>query len=489
MKDILVRDFMKKSIEVMKSSVQEKREDQKPSPYVGAVLVSPEGKLVDTAYRGELREGDHAEFTLIERKHRSDKLDGYILFATLEPCAPGARHFPKLACSERIVNARISKVYIGIEDPDPTVCRKGIQYLLDHGVEVEMYHKDLQQEIMDVNSLFLKAANERARLAEKNEKTVDIVLTQKENVEIHADMSDLNEGLLKDFLYKSGLNCQYMSPAFLHQMSQLRLLSIDKSTYKPTGIGVLLFGNNPSLLYPQAQIRCTYISNNRTEDIITINDPLLKQPQSLFDWYSTKIPSQIDRTAPERSYKYDYPIEVINELCKNAILHRDYDIEGAPIYLEINDDAIIIKSPGLPTPPLSMDSVKNFNAPSLSRNPQLMYVFDVMGLAEQRGFGFSTVRELRPKYNIPLPLVAYEEPYLVFTLPRNAKLGEKVGLSEQEQKGIDFIRLNGKVTRKDYESFFKIEKRKAIRELNKLIQKGYVRSVGDGRSVVYKINE
>jgi len=70
--------------------------------------------------------GDHAEFTLLERKNRSNKLDGAVLFSTLEPCAPGSRHDSKLSCAERIVLARIKEVWIGIVDPDPTVDRKGI---------------------------------------------------------------------------------------------------------------------------------------------------------------------------------------------------------------------------------------------------------------------------------------------------------------------------------------------------------------------------
>lgn len=63
------RKYMEISIEVMKNSVQESRKDAKPSPFVGAVLVWPDGSYL-TAYRGELREGDHAEYTLIERKCR-----------------------------------------------------------------------------------------------------------------------------------------------------------------------------------------------------------------------------------------------------------------------------------------------------------------------------------------------------------------------------------------------------------------------------------
>jgi len=84
------RRMMEKPIEVMRQSVEEPRADRKASPLVGVVLVKPDG-TVDTAYRGELRHGDHGEFTLLERKHPNERLDGSLLFATLEPCAPGAR--------------------------------------------------------------------------------------------------------------------------------------------------------------------------------------------------------------------------------------------------------------------------------------------------------------------------------------------------------------------------------------------------------------
>ena len=82
------RKMMVNAVEAMRRSINEPRDDGKASPLVGAVLVKPDGS-VDTAFRGELRHGDHAEFTLIERKHRDDRLDGSVVFATLEPCAPG----------------------------------------------------------------------------------------------------------------------------------------------------------------------------------------------------------------------------------------------------------------------------------------------------------------------------------------------------------------------------------------------------------------
>ena len=179
----------------------------------------------------------------------------------------------------------------------------------------------------------------------------------------------------------------------------------------------------------------------------------------------------------------------MNELVKNAILHRDYDIEGAPVYLEITDDNIIIKSPGLPVKPLKLEQFMSFSAPSLSRNPKIMYVFDIFGLAEQRGLGFHTVREL-PKMNLPLPTVKYEEPYIVFTLPRNdnsAAVGKLAGLTTAERKGYEFIlQSETSVSRAEYEASMNVSSRTAQRHLKLFIERELITSDGVGRSVKYK---
>lgn len=491
-----VREFMELSVEVMKSSIQERREDEKPSPFVGAVMVR-EDRSVVTAYRGELREGDHAEFTLLERKCRSEKVEGNILFATLEPCAPGARHFPKLGCAERIVNARIGKVYIGIEDPDPTVCRKGIQHLLDNGVEVEMYPRDLQAVIEDCNKEFLSAAMERARLAEEEE-SKEVILSETERGVEKALLQDLSEEQVIAFMEKAKLG-DYHSKEGMRELLQLGLIDTKQNdkgetVYVPTGIGLLLFGRKPELAYNNAVIRATYKTEGKKEDIETISGPLVEQPGKIFNWYKDRLGRQIDRSEPGRKYLYDYPIEVINELVKNAILHRDYDIKGAPIYLEINDDAIIIKSPGYAVPPIKLGQIANFNAPSLSRNPKIMFVFDALDMAEQRGLGFMTVRELPEKHDIPLPLVSYEEPYLVFTLPRNAAAVNKVDdtlaeLDEGEIRMLNFFRLNDGKTFGKGEVVEKlgIYARTAERELKHLVDLKLLIREGVGRSTVYRI--
>ncbi len=485
------RKYMEMAIEIMNLSIQEPRQD-KVSPKVGAVLITPDGKE-ETAFRGELRHGDHAEFTLLERKNRSNSLDGSLLFATLEPCAPGARKHPKLGCAERIVNARIKKVWIGIEDPDPSVDRKGIKYLIDNGVEVELFDADLQKQIREANKQFIQEAEERAKKAK--EETEASVLSTKEKIEIRADLEDLSIVHLESFIKSAKLNVELNTSKFHKILTYLGVLVLTDKGYVPTGMGLLLFGERPQLMYQNSLIRATFKTKGRGENIETIDGPLILQPDKIQSWYEPLIGKQIDRTNSERKVIYDYPLVVLREAIINAIVHRDYDIEGAPIYFEINDDAIIIKSPGKPIEPLTIEQIKRFNAPSLSRNPKIMYVFDQMKLVEHRGLGFSTIRDLPQNNNLPLPIVTYDAPYIVFTFPRSEEGLKNVSpnkilseLNQEELIGYEFVKLIFTLKRRDYEEKFGFDTKKAERHLNKMLDLGLIVRKGSGPSTHYELN-
>ncbi|WEK34188.1 MAG: ATP-binding protein [Candidatus Pseudobacter hemicellulosilyticus] len=462
------RKYMELAINVMNQSIQEPRQD-KTSPKVGAVLIKSNGQE-ETAFRGELRHGDHAEFTLLERKNRSVSLEGAILFATLEPCAPGARKHPKLGCAERIVNARIKKVWIGIEDPDPTVDRKGIKYLLDHGIEVNLFDADLQEQIRQANKQFIEEAEERAKKAKIE--TQPLFLSEKEKVETKADTEDLSKDVIEDFISKANLNVKIDTLEYYRILAQIGILELKNDGYIPTGLGLLLFGKRPQLVYQNALIRATFKTSGRGEDIETIEGPLVSQADKVQSWYENHIGKQIDRTSVERRVIHDYPLVVFREAIINAIVHRDYDIDGAPIYFEINDEAIVIKSPGKPVEPLTLEQIKKFNAPSLSRNPKIMYVFDQMELVEQRGLGFQTIKDLPQKHNLPLPLVTYEAPYMVFSFPRNIEAVKKVStnpniaqLTDAQIQGYEWLKLVGQASTREYSSHFNISYKTAQRHL------------------------
>ncbi|MDR0834059.1 MAG: hypothetical protein LBN93_07770 [Candidatus Symbiothrix sp.] len=485
-----IRKYMEMAIEVMNKSIQEPRSD-KVSPKVGAVLIKSDGKI-ETAFRGELRHGDHAEFTLLERKNRSIALDDSILFATLEPCAPGARKHPKLGCAERIVNARIKKVWIGIEDPDPSVDRKGIQYLLNNGIEVEMFDADLQEVIREANKQFIQEAEDRAKKVQTE--SIAFILSQKEKAETKSKLDDLSVEDIELFIKKATLDVKQNTTKFNRLFSQLGLLEEKNKAFIPTGLGILLFGTRPQLLYPNALIRATYKTLGRQEEIFTVEGALVNQADEIIQWYENHIGKQIDRSTAHRQTIYDYPTEVIRECILNAIAHRDYDLESAPVYFEIDDTAIIIKSPGAPVNPIRIEQIQQFNAPSLSRNPKIMYVLEQMGLVEQRGLGFQTIKSLPIKYNLPLPVVTFENPYMIFTFPRNINALKEVAgndklkeLNEEELRGFDYIRLVQTIKREKYEEVFGYDKKKAERHLGRMVDLGLIQRKGGGPNTYYEI--
>lgn len=474
-------DYMKISIEEMKKSVQERRKEGEVSPKVGAVLVRPDGTYT-TAYRGELRDGDHAEYTLIERKCINENLKDCVVYSTLEPCFD--RNPPKIGCCKRIAKARIKKVYVGTGDPFPSVNGKGIKYLLDHGIEVEFYPQELQKEIESLNADFIEYA--KIKLSEKEQEVAKDYKEESERVVASVDMTALDDKLLNRFLKASNV-----SSADKNQfLVDMELADIDNNTLKPTGLGLLLFGKKPQSIYPNAVIKTTLKRNGQVIEANTIEGRIPLQLDEANKWYEKNMPSHINRDEAERKKVYDYPLNVIRELIGNAVVHRDYGLKGAPVYFEINDQSIIIKSPGLPEPPVTMEQIKSFSAPSFSRNPIIMYVLDKLNYAEQRGLGFETVKSL-PSMNMPLPSVKYNAPYIEVELPLSMQVAESMygDLSEKEIKVLEYIRTKGEATSADIQSYYGLEQKPVARILTKLKEKKYIESVGQARNTRYKAIE
>jgi ATP-dependent DNA helicase RecG len=249
------RKLMERAIDAMKQSINEPRSDQKASPLVGAVLVKPDGN-VDSAFRGELRHGDHAEYTLLERKHRDERLDGSLLFATLEPCAPGARKHPKLACAERIVNARIAEVWVGIEDPDPTVDRQGIRYLEQNGVKVHLFDLDLQEQIREANRDFITQALKRASEAKRGSVVGPARLSQWDEALSGVGVADLASDALARYRERTKIPDKTISAGFLQRLERQGLLRRRGAKLVPTGFGVARIAAEVRVARRKDRLRC-----------------------------------------------------------------------------------------------------------------------------------------------------------------------------------------------------------------------------------------
>jgi len=141
-------DAMKAAIDAAKRS---QAEDGRAHPKVGAVLLKG-GQLLATAFRGELGSGDHAEYTLFEKKLTGVDVSDATLFTTLEPCT-ARKHYK--SCSEWIIEKKVRHVFIGILDPNPRIYAQGFTQLKQHGIRVDFFRADLRDEIRRDNATFI----------------------------------------------------------------------------------------------------------------------------------------------------------------------------------------------------------------------------------------------------------------------------------------------------------------------------------------------
>ena len=474
------RPYMELAIEEMNKSLNEPRPDGKVPPKVGAILLFPDGKI-ERAHRGELRDGDHAEFTLLERKLGNKKLDDCILFTTLEPCVE--RTPPKIACCKRTSKARIKIVYVGITDPDYTVYGKGIKHLEDNHVKIIMFDRDLQKVIEDENTEFINQANER----KKNKEEEDLLTSIEKPIKT-ADLRQFSDEALNKFISEAKLAFKISDASFHEYLADVGVVQFDDKdkVYRPTGFGILLFGKNPRSKFKQAALMASVEYGKNKIEPKTFDQALVLIPDLVEEWLIKVLPLAKDTSSFKRKDIPDFPPKVLREAIINALVHRDYMIEGAKSSIEIDDFKIVIKSPGAPLPSISLEQLNSFKAPSISRNPMLTYVFSLMDYVEEKGFGMKTLRSLYQEFDLPLPEYAFVKPFLSLSFPRNMKAIAKVSehkrigeLTDDELKGYEWIKSQGEVSAKDYTIQFGITARTTSRHLGKMFEIKLIKTNGE----------
>jgi diaminohydroxyphosphoribosylaminopyrimidine deaminase/5-amino-6-(5-phosphoribosylamino)uracil reductase len=118
-----------------------------PNPLVGAVVVR-DGEVIGEGWH--VRAGDnHAEVAALEAV--GSDAHGAEMYVTLEPCNHYGQTPP---CTDAIIQAGISKVFIGHVDPNPRMQGRSVALLQDAGIEVEVLQ---DQELERQNEQFFTA--------------------------------------------------------------------------------------------------------------------------------------------------------------------------------------------------------------------------------------------------------------------------------------------------------------------------------------------
>ncbi len=92
-----------------------------------------------------------------------------------------------------------------------------------------------------------------------------------------------------------------------------------------------------------------------------------------------------------REEKTDYPREAVREALVNAIIHRDYQIIGSEIHVDMYDDRLEISSPGGMITGSKVQDLDLMKIPSIRRNNVISDLFSRLHLMERRGSGITRI--------------------------------------------------------------------------------------------------
>lgn len=119
-----------------------------PNPLVGCVIVQ-NGLVVGEGYHAKAGT-PHAEVHAL--RAAGLQAEGADVYVTLEPCSHHGRTPP---CTDALIQAKVRRVYVALQDPNPLVSGQGIKKLKEAGIEVETGL--LAEKAKLINKFFLKA--------------------------------------------------------------------------------------------------------------------------------------------------------------------------------------------------------------------------------------------------------------------------------------------------------------------------------------------
>ncbi len=174
----------------------------------------------------------------------------------------------------------------------------------------------------------------------------------------------------------------------------------------PTVLGLLVAGKSPRSFLPGAYIQFLRIEGRALGDPIVdeqlIEGTVLAMVRRLDEKLVAHNRTAVDLVSgPLEQRRPDYPVAALQQLARNAVLHRTYEGTNAPVRVYWFDDRIEIVSPG---GPFGEVTPENFGTPGLTdyRNPNLAEAMRVLGLVQHYGVGIPTARrELERNGNPP----------------------------------------------------------------------------------------
>lgn len=205
------------------------------------------------------------------------------------------------------------------------------------------------------------------------------------------------------------------------QLASLRFVSIE-SPHAPTIVGLLVAGYSPTDYIPGAYIQFLRIDGTELSDPLQnrkeLHGPaisILRRIDELLEAH-VRIGTDITSTGTEIQ-RPDYPVASLQQLVRNAVMHRDFENTNAPIRITWFNDRIEIQNPG---GPFGQVTRENFGQPGITdyRNPHFAEALKTLGFVQRFGVGIQIARKALLDNGNPAPEFRVEENHVLATVRR-----------------------------------------------------------------------
>lgn len=173
----------------------------------------------------------------------------------------------------------------------------------------------------------------------------------------------------------------------------------------PTVLGLLVLGITPRSWIPGSYIQFLRIRGTTLADPIAdaaeIDGTIGSMLRRIDEKLTAHLTTSVDFTSqPLEVRNSPYPLSALQQLVRNAVLHRSYEGTNAPVRVYWFDDRIEVINPG---GPYGNVTAANFGKPGLAdyRSPQLAAAFKVLGYAQRFGAGITLAQQALEKNGNP----------------------------------------------------------------------------------------
>ncbi|MDR2895080.1 MAG: putative DNA binding domain-containing protein [Propionibacteriaceae bacterium] len=214
---------------------------------------------------------------------------------------------------------------------------------------------------------------------------------------LDATMADIDLNALSELMGRR------MTPVVLQT---LELTCEEQGKTVPTNGGILVGYPHPERFMPFAWVQCARFRGPTKRDITDQRDiygPLPLAVDKVMDFLKANafLSADFDIGPKRREDVWSIPLEPLEELVVNALVHSSYDSHGTAIKVAFLDDEIWIESPGGLVPGMTVDLMKQ--GVSQVRNPVLARVFKELSLIERWGTGIPDVIKTLQEAGLPEP--------------------------------------------------------------------------------------